>query len=83
MSAENDSTNASNLPLPAERIAVRSSAPRVGAAFLSQLIAEREQLPPQRARRRATMATAVGSYDAAATIAQRRIPPGYRKTLAV
>ncbi|MDR3474879.1 MAG: hypothetical protein P4M09_24780 [Devosia sp.] len=56
-------------------------AQRARAAFLSQLIAERLHLPPQRARRRATAELAVSSYASAAAEAVRRLPPGYRKTL--
>ena len=58
------------------------SAP-AGSSFVSQLIAERQHLPPQRERRRATMAVAVGSYRATEEQAVRRVPPGYRKTLVV
>jgi hypothetical protein len=55
--------------------------PRAGAAFISQLIAERQHLPPQRERRRAPMAEAVSCYGHAAEQAVRRLPPGYRKTI--
>lgn len=52
-----------------------------GADFLSQLIAEREHLPPQRARRRAPVGEALAAYGSGAVIAERRLPPGYRKTI--
>jgi hypothetical protein len=52
-----------------------------GAAFVSQLIAEHDHLPPQRERRRATVSVALGSYQAAAAIGVRRLPPGYRRTI--
>jgi hypothetical protein len=55
--------------------------PRAGAAFISQLIAERQHLPPQRERRRAPMAEAVSSYGHTAEQSVRRLPPGYRTTL--
>lgn len=51
------------------------------ADFISQLIAERQHLPPQRARRRAPVGEALAAYDSGAHIADRRIPPGYRKTI--
>eukprot|EP01035_Chromulina_nebulosa_P037740 gene37740-biopygen24996 len=49
-----------------------------GSAFLSQLIAERHHLATQRARRRAPVAVALSTYDAAGRIAVRRLPAGYR-----
>ncbi len=49
-----------------------------GASFISQLIAERQHLPPQRQRRRASIDTAVDAYRTGAAIA--RMPLGYRKT---
>jgi hypothetical protein len=52
-----------------------------GAAFISQLIAERQHLPPQRERRRAPVDIALGCYEAAGQQAVRRMPPGYRKTV--
>jgi hypothetical protein len=53
------------------------------AEFLSQLIAERDRLPPQRDKRRAPIGHALHSYDSTARHAVRRIPPGYRKTLVI
>jgi hypothetical protein len=73
---------ASRLPVPLKRPAAPLEAV-AGAEFISQLIAERDHLPPQRARRRATVEVAVTSYDAAAAQAVRRLPPGYRRTLVV
>lgn len=55
--------------------------PVAAAGFVSQLIAERDHLPPQRQRRRVPLADALGSYDAAATIGLPRLPPGYRKSV--
>jgi hypothetical protein len=55
--------------------------PRAGAAFLSQLIAERMHLPPQRERRRETAEYATDSYASTARESVRRLPPGYRRTL--
>lgn len=51
------------------------------SAFVSQLIAERYRLAPQRARRQAPVEEALRSYDAGERIAARRLPPGYRMTL--
>jgi hypothetical protein len=50
------------------------------ASFLSQLIAERYHLAPQRARRRATPSVAAGAYATGAHIADLRLPAGYRKS---
>lgn len=58
---------------------VQSYAP--SADFLSQLIAERDHLPPQRARRRASPGAAVDAYQTGAKAAVRRLPPGYRRTV--
>jgi hypothetical protein len=80
----NDGVSASaRLPAPVERLAAHAS-PDFGApaaAFLSQLIAERDHLAPQRARRRAPVATALLSYHGAAILTPPRLPPGYRKSL--
>jgi len=54
-------------------------APR--AAFLSQLIAEKHHLAPQRARRQAPVADVLRTYDAGGKIAVRRLPPGYRMSI--
>jgi len=71
------------LPAPVEKIVVHPNpdpaAPE--ATFLSQLIAERDHLPPQRARRRAPVATALLSYHGTAILTPPRLPPGYRKSL--
>jgi hypothetical protein len=53
------------------------------ASFLSQLIAERQHLAPQRARRRAGLAEAVHAYSSGKAMAVRRLPQGYRKSLLV
>lgn len=51
------------------------------AAFLSQLIAERQHLAPQRQRRQLPPLQAVDAYAAGAGIAVRRLPAGYRRTV--
>lgn len=55
--------------------------PTTGAAFLSQLIAERQHLEVQRLRRRAGIAQAVDAYAMGLTMGVRRMPKGYRKTV--
>ncbi len=58
-----------------ERIKLLRGAP--SADFVSQLIAERDQLPaPDEA-----MGTAVGAYEATEKSAVRRMPAGYRKSV--
>ncbi len=71
------------LPVPISIVRAHREGPlpRAGAAFISQLIAERQHLPPQRERRRAPMAEAVICYGHAAEQSVRRLPPGYRKTV--
>lgn len=54
-------------------------APR--AAFVSQLIAERQHLAPQRQRRQLPPLQAVDAYAAGASIAVVRMPAGYRRTV--
>lgn len=53
------------------------------AAFVSQLIAERARLAPQRERRRATPEGAIDAYASGASIAVKRMPAGYRTTVVV
>jgi len=50
------------------------------AAFISQLIAERYHLAPQRLRRRVPLEVALDCYETAEQQAVRRMPPGYRKS---
>lgn len=51
------------------------------AAFVSQLLAERNNLAPQRARRRGTSEGAIGAYADGAKVAIKRMPLGYRTTI--
>ncbi len=60
-----------------ERIKLMRGAPK--ADFVSQLIAERDELPAKRE----AMGAAVGAYTAGSRIAVRRMPAGYRKTITV
>jgi hypothetical protein len=66
---------------PANHLPAERSSPK--AAFLSQLIAERQNLAPQRVRRRATADAAVDAYETGAKAATVRMPVGYRKTVIV
>ena len=51
------------------------------AAFLSQLIAERHHMATQRAKRQASVADVLRTYDAGGKISVRRVPPGYRMSV--
>ena len=55
----------------------------VKSDFASQLIAAREQVPAQRARRRASETDVVYAYDRSAKLGERRLPQGYRLSLSV
>lgn len=83
MSGNGTSNPSAGLPAvlaySAPRPVYRRIAP--GAAFLSQLIAERQHLAPQRAKRRAPIAQAVDAYRLGGTATQVRMPAGYRKTV--
>lgn len=80
--SEND-TQGTQLPVPVTAAGPRPSlawsAPN--AAFVSQLIAARERLSPQRERRTASVDRAVGAYRQGAGVAVKRMPEGYRKTV--
>ena len=60
-----------------ERIRLMRGAPK--ADFISQLIAERDQLTG----RGESVGAAVGAYAATGKSAVRRMPAGYRKTVVV
>lgn len=53
------------------------------SGFVSQIIAERQHLPPQRQIYRASFDVAVQCYAEGAQKAVKRIPAGYRRTLTV
>lgn len=55
----------------------------VTSDFASHLIAAREQVPAQRARRRASEMDVIYAYDRSAKLSERRLPVGYRLSLAV
>ena len=51
------------------------------AAFVSQLLAARANLAPQRARRRGNAEGAIGAYADGARVAVKRMPVGYRTSI--
>ena len=51
------------------------------ATFVSQLLAERANLPPQRSRRRGSAEGAIGAYADGAKVAVKRMPLGYRTSI--
>jgi hypothetical protein len=72
-----------NLPVPIDIGARRSyfarderGAPKM--EFLSQLIADLDQIAPQRIRSRATPMEVLRHYDSGGKLALVRMPPGYR-----
>lgn len=80
-----DSGTQPGLPVPLQAARDRPSLARsqTGAAFVSQLLAARANLPPQRLRRRGSAEGAIGAYAHGATIAVKRMPAGYRKSVTV
>ncbi|WEK04469.1 MAG: hypothetical protein P0Y65_20210 [Candidatus Devosia phytovorans] len=76
-------THFSGLPVPLEARQPRPSLLRnqTRADFVSQLLAGREKLPPQRERRRGSSEGAIGAYSAGAKVAIKRMPLGYRTTI--
>jgi hypothetical protein len=71
------------LPVPVDPRQPRPSLQRNGtsADFLSQLIAEKQKMALQRGKRREPVETALNAYAQGSTIAVRRMPQGYRKTV--
>lgn len=61
---------------PGSRFSSYRQAPK--PEFLSQLIAEREHLATQRAKRQATPLEVLRIYDAGGKLKVLRVPPGYR-----
>ena len=76
-------TERTGLPMALEASRPRPSLKRseVIASFVSQLLAEQGNLPPQRARRRNTAEGAIGAYASGAKIAVKRMPMGYRTSI--
>ena len=81
----NSETEKTGLPMTLERERPRPSLQRseATAAFVSQLLAERNRLPVQRMRRRETPQGAIGAYATGASMATKRMPAGFRKTVVV
>ena len=79
----NRSVSARGLPMVIGMSAPRPSLLRseTTATFVSQLLAARENLPPQRVRRRNSVNGALGAYSAGAQMGTVRMPAGYRKTV--
>ena len=80
--AQNE-TPQTGLPIPLEASSPRPSLLRndTRADFVSQLLAERAQLPIQRARRRSNAEGAIGAYADGARVSMKRMPVGYRTTI--
>lgn len=76
-------TETAGLPMVIEATRPRPSLRRdqTMASFVSQLLAERNNLAPQRARRRNSAEGAIGAYADGARIAVKRMPIGYRTTI--
>lgn len=76
-------TDRPGLPMPLQPAASRPSLLRseTTAAFVSQLLAERNRLPPQRTRRRTSPLGAVGAYAESAKVTTKRMPMGYRTSI--
>jgi len=80
---EQSETDRPGLPVRLGLPQARPSLARVNAdsAFISQLIAARDRLPPQRARRIGTSEGAIGAYGRGARLGERRMPAGYRTSV--
>ncbi|NGP16370.1 hypothetical protein [Devosia aurantiaca] len=85
MSDLDQSETLSALPVTTATVDPRPSLARSAptAAFVSQLIAARDRMAPQRVRRQGTPEAATSAYNNGARIAERRMPAGYRKTVVV
>lgn len=76
-------TEKSGLPMLTEPSRPRPSLLRNAstAAFVSQLLAARNNLPPQRVRRRNTTEVAIGAYSVGSKMAIKRMPLGFRTSI--
>jgi hypothetical protein len=76
-------TPTQTLPMVIGTTAARPSLARSAtqAEFLSQLLAARQHLAVQRARRRAPIDVAVDAYRTSAVVTRQRMPQGYRRTV--
>lgn len=80
---EQCSEMAPGLPMVLEAQRQRPSLARsqISASFVSQLLAARQNLAPQRVRRRSSVDGALDAYRSGASISVVRMPQGYRKSL--
>ncbi len=83
--ADQNETEKAVLPMALEPGGSRPSLARstADAAFVSQLLAARDRLAPQRLRRMGSAERAIHAYGNGARIGERRMPAGFRKTLVV
>lgn len=82
--SDSDSSQSRNLPaviVPDVTPMPTGESPEAG--FVAQLLAAKGRLPLQRSRWRAEPSAAVGAYDLSRTMAARRMPQGYRRTVVV
>ena len=73
------------MDLPAVIQSIQSEVPsfsrvEMDTSFVSQLIAERDRLPPQRLRRRATLGVALDAYRQSERSDAPRLPQGFFRT---
>lgn len=79
-----DANSGRNLPVLVGTVQDRgferrsTQAHKVRSDFASQLIASRDRMPTQRARRRESEGFAVSAYGRSARLDERRVPVGYR-----
>ena len=79
----NSDTGTSALPAPLAPPAPKPSLVRseIRAVFVSQLLAERGRLLPQRERRRGIAEGAIGAYVDGGKAGVKRMPMGYRTSI--
>lgn len=80
--AQNE-TETTDLPAviqPAQSDGPSLSRVEMDTSFVSQLIAERDRLPPQRLRRRATLGIALDAYRQGERSDAPRLPQGFFRT---
>ena len=65
---------------PAEHVAPHLARTSASPDFLSQMLAARDRLPPQRARRQAPLSSALEAYAEGRTRGLPRLPPGFFST---
>lgn len=85
MTSTETEQQAAGLPMVVEAQRERPSLRRsqTTAAFVSQLLAARQNLAAQRVRRLSSAADAVNAYRTGAAVGVVRMPQGYRKTVVV